>query len=48
MEESVVNEGQHLAMPKDTPHSNILLTMVQRAGVNLEKFADSTGPLAGV
>jgi hypothetical protein len=43
-----IKGGQHLAMPKDTPHSNILLTMVQRAGVNLEKFADSTGPLAGV
>jgi Protein of unknown function (DUF1552) len=40
--------GQHLAMPKDTPHANILLTMVQRAGLNIEKFADATGVLAGV
>jgi hypothetical protein len=43
-----IKGGQHLAMPKDTPHANILLTMVQRAGVNLEKFGDSSGPLADV
>jgi hypothetical protein len=43
-----IKGGQHLAMPKDTPHANLLLTMVQRAGVNLEKFSDSTGPLADV
>ena len=35
--------GQHLAMPKDTPHANILLTMAQRAGVNIDSFGDSTG-----
>jgi hypothetical protein len=35
--------GQHLAMPKDTPHANILLTMAQRAGVKIESFGDSTG-----
>jgi hypothetical protein len=34
---------QHLAMPKDTPHANILLTMAQRAGVKIESFGDSTG-----
>ena len=43
-----IKGGQHLAMPKDTPHANILLTMVQRAGVKLEKFSDSTGPLADI
>jgi hypothetical protein len=43
-----IKGGQHLAMPKDTPHANILLTMVQRAGVNLEKFGDSSGPIAEV
>ena len=43
-----IKGGQHLAMPKDTPHANILLTMVQRAGLNLEKFGDSSGPLADV
>ena len=43
-----IKGGQHLAMPKDTPHANLLLTMVQRAGMSLEKFSDSTGPLADV
>ncbi len=43
-----IKGGQHLAMPKATPHANILLTMVQRAGVKLEKFSDSTGPLADI
>jgi hypothetical protein len=38
--------GQHLAMPKDTPHANILLTMAQKAGVKLEKFGDSTGTIS--
>lgn len=43
-----IKGGQHLAMPKDTPHANILLTMAQRAGVNIDKFADSTGPISEV
>jgi len=43
-----IKGGQHLAMPKDTPHANILLTMAQRAGVSIDKFADSTGPIAEV
>jgi hypothetical protein len=43
-----IKGGQHLAMPKDTPHANILLTMAQRAGVNLEKFGDSTGSFSEV
>jgi hypothetical protein len=43
-----IKGGQHLAMPKDTPHANILLTMAQRGGVNIEKFADSTGPVADI
>jgi len=43
-----IKGGQHLAMPKDTPHANLLLTTAQRAGVTLEKFADSTGPVADI
>ncbi len=43
-----IKGGQHLAMPKDTPHANILLTMAQRAGVQLEKFGDSTGAFSEV
>jgi hypothetical protein len=43
-----IKGGQHLPMPKDTPHANLLLTMAQRAGVNIDKFGDSTGPLTDV
>ncbi len=43
-----IKGNQHLAMPKDTPHANILLTMAQRAGVNIEKFGDSTGAFSEV
>ena len=43
-----IKGGQHLAMPKDTPHANILLTMAQRAGVKIEKFGDSTGAFSEV
>ena len=41
-----IKGGQHLAMPKDTPHANLLLTMAQRAGVKIEKFGDSSGPIS--
>jgi hypothetical protein len=43
-----IKGNQHLAMPKDTPHANILLTMAQRAGVNIEKFGDSTSAISEV
>ena len=38
--------NQHLHFPQDTPHANILVTMLNRAGVpagDYEKFADNTG-----
>jgi hypothetical protein len=37
--------GQHLVLPKDTPLSNVWLTMLQGIGVNAERHGDSTGPL---
>lgn len=40
--------GQHLAYPQDTPHANLLLTLLQRAGIPEESFGDSTGTLAEV
>jgi len=41
-----VKGNQHLHFPQDTPHANILVTMLHRAGVpaqDYEKFADNTG-----
>ena len=43
-----IKGGQHLAYPQDTPHASLLHTMLDRAGVPLEEFADSTGPFAEV
>lgn len=46
-----VRGGQHLRYPQDSPHANILVTMLERAGVPSEewdKFADNTGPLSEV
>jgi hypothetical protein len=46
-----IRGGQHLRYPQDTPHSNLLVTILDHAGVpaeELEGFADSTGPLSEV
>jgi hypothetical protein len=46
-----VKGNQHLHYPADTPHANILVTMLNRAGVptqDYEKFADNSGPFVEV
>jgi hypothetical protein len=45
-----VKHGQHLAFDKDKhpPLSNVLLTLIQRMGVETEAFRDSTGTLSGL
>jgi hypothetical protein len=46
-----VKGGQHLHFSQDTPHANMLVTILDRAGVPAEEFknfADSTGPLSEV
>src|SRR5687768_2497768 len=40
--------GQHIALPERTPIANLLLTLAQKAGIERDTFADSTGPIAGV
>jgi len=43
--------NQHLRYPQDSPHANILATILERAGVpdyEYAEFADSTGPLSEV
>ncbi len=37
--------GRHLAYPLDTPMSNLLVTILNRAGVEIDKIGDSTKPL---
>jgi hypothetical protein len=43
-----VKGGQHLRYPDRTPVSNLLLTVLQRAGVPVESLGDSTGTFAEV
>ena len=45
--------GRHLVFPAETPMTNLLLTMLDKVGVQAEKLGDSTGklpiePLVGV
>jgi hypothetical protein len=43
-----IRGGRHLAYPQDTPHAQLLHTMLDRAGVQVDAFADSPGPFAEV
>jgi hypothetical protein len=43
-----VKGGQHLRYPDQTPLANMLLTILDRAGVPEEKFGDSSGKFAEV
>ena len=43
-----IKGGQHLHYPQDTPHANLLLTLLQRAGVPIQALGNSTGSLAEV
>ncbi len=43
-----VKGGQHLSYEASTPHARLLHTMLDRAGVHVDEFADSTGPFAEV
>ena len=40
--------GQHLAFAQDTPHANLVLTLLERAGLETEKLGNSTGDLTAV
>ncbi|MFO7277047.1 MAG: DUF1552 domain-containing protein [Pseudomonadota bacterium] len=43
-----IKGGQHLSYPKDTPLANLLVTLLHRAGIEIEKLGDSTGTFAEV
>jgi hypothetical protein len=40
--------GRHVVYGKDTPLCNLYLSLLDRAGVKLARFADSDGPLPGL
>jgi hypothetical protein len=37
--------GRHLSYPKDTPMANLLVTILDKIDVRVDKLGDSTGPL---
>lgn len=41
-----ITPGRHVACPKGTPFANLHLAMLHRAGVNVDRVADSTGALS--
>ncbi|MCP5145329.1 MAG: DUF1552 domain-containing protein [Gammaproteobacteria bacterium] len=43
-----IKGGQHLQFPQDTPLANLMHTLLDRAGVPVETFGDSTGIMAEV
>ena len=43
-----VDSGQHLVYAEDHPLANLYVSMLDALGVPVERFADSTGPLAGL
>jgi hypothetical protein len=40
--------GQHIVLPERTPIANLHLTLLQKIGVERDKFGDSTGTISGV
>jgi hypothetical protein len=42
------NGGRHIVLPEKTPHANLLLTVLNKAGVEADSFADSTGLISDV
>jgi hypothetical protein len=43
-----IKGGQHLHYPQDTPHANLLLTLLNRAGVETPSLGNSTGQFAEI
>ena len=43
-----IKGNQHINFPERTPLANVHLTLLQRAGVQIEKVGDSTGAIAEV
>jgi hypothetical protein len=43
-----LESGRYLASPTDTPLCNVYVSMLQKMGIGVDRFGDSTGPLAGL
>jgi hypothetical protein len=40
--------GQHIVMPDNSPFANVHLTLLNKAGIEQDKFADSTGVISAL
>jgi len=40
--------GQHLALPEHTPIANLHLTLLNKAGIEQNRFGDSTGMISAI
>ena len=45
---SFIKTGRRMVYRKETPMCNLFLSMMDRMGVHMEHFGDSTGQLAGL
>jgi hypothetical protein len=43
-----LDPGRHVSWSKGTPLSNLFVSMLQRMDIDVDVFADSTGPLKGI
>ncbi len=43
-----IQSGQHIVSSEDSPLANLYVSMLDAFGTPVERFADSTGPLAGL
>jgi hypothetical protein len=44
----LVKGDQHIAAPKGTPFSNVMVSALQSLGLDYDHFGDSNGPMAGL
>jgi hypothetical protein len=43
-----IDTGRHVVLPTNTPICNLWLSLMERMGVEEERFGDSTGRLSGL
>jgi hypothetical protein len=43
-----IKPGRHLKLPRETPLNNLWVSLLERVGVKVERFGDSTGRLKGL
>jgi hypothetical protein len=43
-----LKSGRHVKSPEDTPMTNLLVSMLDKVGVPMDKIGDSTGKLEGL